>query len=90
LAEIAKLVRAYPDTSGWIQAQILIDDFVKSSKFKARESSGARRTPCAPQRLRDEAQRRSLTFYESARRIDTNEPVLLVSGYEKLHRMPFL
>jgi len=40
------------------------DDFIKSSNFKARESRVTRRTCRTPQRQRDEAQRRSWTFYE--------------------------
>jgi hypothetical protein len=39
-------------------------------EFKARESRGVRRTPCTPQRLRDEAQRRNRAFGQSSSRTD--------------------
>jgi hypothetical protein len=51
---IDELVKSHPNR--WL---------CKEAKFKAREARGVRRTYSAPQRQRDEAQRRDWTIYEA-------------------------
>jgi hypothetical protein len=55
--------RGIAEEDGLVKSRFT-DDFVKSSKFKARESRVMRRTYRTPQWQRDEAQRRSWTFCE--------------------------